>query len=250
VVRERRFADITGDPATAEKVKSHAPTVKDLAARGMLPLCAIEAGPRVPACWSVLVDPSACIAASVTTSFEARTSLYVASRLADGTVVETQWRPSAQALLILGPSCAMDDRPAKLVRHMTERTVSATLAAHAKRLEKASQRSRAIPWTATEYLQFRRTSAGLLEMNAIVRVVGGVLFVLACTSAALILLDVFWHGWIVALMSLVAYVLSVRLFLLRIGQWLGSGVAKLLPLRVRERMAYAWTMSGLDDEDR
>jgi len=246
----RRYVDITHDShdgETAAKLDALAPLMHELADHGMLPLCLIASGPSSPMCWSVVVDGSGETAASVTVA-DGRQSVYVASRLADGTILETQWRPGLRVFMRVGPALLLDDGPARRLGKLTRRSVGETLAVHADRLRDHGARSPAIPWTAAEYLRFRRASGSLIEMNTKVAEIVGALFLFSTLGGVGLALVVRWQGWIFTGVVVVALALVTELAFSGLGTWIGRAVAKRTPLRARERLAHAWRMSGEDDE--
>jgi hypothetical protein len=228
------------------KLAGHAPIVAELEANGLVHLSALEAVHPAPMVWTVMVDAGATMAASVNSAPGKEPAIYIVSCLEDGTIVETQWRPTLKLLLRLGPAIFVDDTPGQRLNKLTRRTVKDVLAAHSERLRTHPSRSPAMVWTAAEYVRFRHASYWMIEMNTAVRQMLSVPFVLACALGLGMLLYVKRPEAVVWVLSIQAFVLSVWLFLARLGQWVGGIVARGLPFWARERLALAWLR---DEED-
>ena len=238
--RRNRYRDITNEADAPLKLAAHGPIVSDLEASGLVPLCALEAVHPAPMVWTVMVDAGATTAASVSSAPGKEPAIYIVSCLEDGTIVETQWRPTLKLLLRLGPAIFVDDTPGQRLNKLTRRTVKDVLATHSERLRTHPSRSPAMVWTAAEYIRFRRASYWMIEMNTAVREMLSVPFVLACGLGLGMLLYVKRPEPVVWVLSIQAFVLSVWLFLARLGQWVGGIVARGLPLWARQRLALAW----------
>ena len=82
-------------------------------------------------------------------------------------------------------------------------------------------------------------------MNNVVREFLSVPFVVGCALGLGVLLYEVRPGWTVSFLSVAAFVLAVRLFIGRLGKWVGGMIARRLSLVVRERLALEW----LKDDD-
>ena len=245
--KPRRYTDITEQRETAERVRAHAPLREELAARGFAPFCVMEAGPYAPMCWSVLVDEGARTAASILIGRRTGAGVYLVTHFADGTVIETQWRPKLPSVMEIGPSAWMDDRPAKLIRTLSARTVEDVIATHATVLRAHDQAAHE-PWTVATYLRFRRQSWTLMEGNRAVRDFVAAWFTIACAVATLGLLAVRWPGWIVAVAACATFVIATRVVLWQLGVWIGGAAVRLVPVEARARLAARLDEAGWDDE--